>query len=166
WHSLADDYLEAVKYRLQPDAILDSRETAQYCLYKVIITICKLIAPFCPHLSESIYLQLPKTEPAQSVHQSNWPIPERELLDERTIRDGETVVEAIATARRTKSEKGLALKSPIRKLLITAPKESLKVLQESQEAILRTLKAEAIELTALSSESPEGTSTLKVEIVA
>lgn len=166
WHSLADDYLEAVKYRLQPDTDPDSREAAQYCLYKAIVTICKLIAPFCPHLSESVYQQLPKTEPAQSIHQSNWPIPERVLLDEKTLRDGETVVEAIAAARRTKSEKGLALKLPIRKLLITAPQESLKVLQESKETILRTLKAEALELTVLSSESSAASSTLKVEIVA
>ena len=40
WHALADDYLEAVKYRLQPDSNpLDSRK-AKYCLSRALLTIC------------------------------------------------------------------------------------------------------------------------------
>lgn len=165
WHSLADDYLEAVKYRLQPGAEPASRELAQYCLNHALVVVCKLIAPFCPHISESIYQQLPKREPAESVHLSRWPTPEPSLVKEDWIGEGNIVVEAIALGRRKKSESGLSLSAPVKRLIIAAPQASLQLLKENQETIARTLRVEQLALE----QSPSGPKTetvMRVEIFA
>jgi len=80
------------------------------------------------------------------------------------MQEGKLLVEAIATARRKKSEKGLSLKSPIRKVIIKTQPSHLGLFEANQEPILRTIKAESLVVEeTLSSE--EGTTGLAVEIV-
>ena len=166
WHSLADNYLEAVKYRLQPEADLASREAARHCLYHAIVTVCKLVAPFCPHIAESIYQMLPKKEPVESVHLTMWPKPEPSMLNDSWMREGNILVEAIALGRRRKSENGMSLSAPVKKLLIAAPEASLRLLKENQETIARTLRAEQLTLEQSPPNGPGGESDMHVEIVS
>lgn len=168
WHSLADNYLEAVKYRLQPHNDRASQEAVQHCLHESLLTICKLIAPICPHISESIYHKIPKETDAQSVHRTRWPDANPVLLRSDWVRDGQLVIDTIASGRRKKAEKGLALKAPLKALLVRGPKESLGLLRDNQESILRTLKAEALQLeesTGVGSNDQHG-GPLRVEVVA
>ena len=166
WHSLADNYLEAVKYRLQPEADLASREAARHCLYHAIVTVCKLVAPFCPHIAESIYQMLPKKEPVESVHLTMWPKPEPSMLNDSWMREGNILVEAIALGRRRKSENGMSLSAPVKKLVIAAPEASLRLLKENQETIARTLRAEQLTLEQSPPNGPGGESDMHVEIVS
>ncbi len=166
WHSLADNYLEAVKYRLQPDARDSDRTSAQYSLQTVLLTICKLLAPFCPHITEAIYQQLPR-KTFESVHRCGWPSPDLKLLNDGWIRDGETLVETIAAGRRFKSEKGLPLREPVKTLLISASEHQINILDQNRETIQRTLRAEALELRTLPPrESTVEKETVKVDIIA
>jgi len=166
WHSLADNYLEAAKYRLQPGTDKTSQEAAQHCLHQSLLTICKLIAPVCPHVSESIYQQLSKEDGTKSVHLSQWPDPNPELLKPEWVGQGQLVIDTIASGRRKKAEKGLALKAPLKALAVQASKESLGVLRENQEPILRTLKAEALQLTENDTGPPGQAEVVRVEVVA
>ncbi len=166
WHSLADNYLEAAKYRLHPDTDGASREAAQHCLYECLSTICKLIAPVCPHISESIYQQLSKEKSVVSVHLARWPETDPGLLNPEWISRGQIVIDTIASGRRRKAEKGLALKTPLKALVVQGPKESLGLLQENQESILRTLKAEVLQLKETESGPSGQPEAVIVEVVA
>ncbi|MDT9121724.1 class I tRNA ligase family protein, partial [Escherichia coli] len=54
WKDFADNYLEMVKGRVyQGDG--DAKLSAQYTLYKVLLTIIKLFAPIVPFVTEEIY---------------------------------------------------------------------------------------------------------------
>ena len=165
WHSLADNYLEAVKYRLLSETDGAGREAAQYCLYESLSTICKLIAPICPHISESIYQELPNDKQAESVHLNQWPESNPSLLNQTWIKEGKLVIDTIASGRRKKAEKGLALKTPLKALVIRGPKESLEVLQGNEEPILRTLKANTLQLDATVTD-PGQEGSVTIEIVA
>lgn len=145
WHTLADDYLEAVKYRLAPEANIDDKKSAQFSLYETLSTICKLLAPICPHITEAIYQQMPKPNTmAQSIHKSEWPRPETSPLDESVAKQGRALLEVIALSRRKKADSGMSLKTPIRAIQIYTNPEQLTVLKENEEVILRTLKAEKL----------------------
>ncbi len=145
WHTLADDYLEAVKYRLAPEANIDDKKSAQFSLYETLVTICKLLAPICPHITEAIYQQVPKSNTmAQSIHKSEWPTAETSRFDESIAKQGRALLEVIALSRRKKADSGLSLKTPIRALEIYTNPEQLTVLRENEEVILRTLKAEKL----------------------
>jgi len=51
WHELCDLYIEEVKHRLYGGR----REEVRYVLREVISKVCRLLAPFIPHLTEEIY---------------------------------------------------------------------------------------------------------------
>ena len=167
WHALADDYLEAVKHRLQPGRDRADLKATQYCLQEALLTICKLLAPICPHASEAVYHQFPLGT-TKSVHQESWPESEK-TLDDSSIRNGKLLLDIIAQARREKSAKGLSLGENIKRIVISAEAEHLHLLKENEEAILRTLKADSIDLERLPSRSNQGkepSAGFKVAIVA
>jgi valyl-tRNA synthetase len=147
WHTLADDYLEAVKYRLVPEAEANDKKNARFTLYATLLTICKLLAPICPHVTDAIYQQVPKTNTMpQSIHKTEWPSPETSRMDESAAKQGRALLEAISLSRRKKADSGISLKTPIRDLQIYTKPEQLAVLNDNKEVILRTLKAEKLTL--------------------
>jgi valyl-tRNA synthetase len=143
WHSLADDYIEAVKYRLYPESNPSQLIATTYCLQQALTTILKLLAPICPHITESIYQEL-NTHHQKSIHLEQWPMPDKKLLDSKIIQEGQIILEIIAQARRKKSEKGLSLKTPLKQLIVSIDKSSEHILRSNQEPIIRTLKAERL----------------------
>jgi len=167
WHALADDYLEAIKYRLLPGRDPADLKATQYCLKEALLTVDKLLAPICPHMSEAIYHQFSLGETG-SVHRESWPEP-HETVDDASIRDGKLLLDLIADARREKSSKGLSLGSNIKKIVITTGAEHLHLLKDNEETILRTLKANSMDLErSPSSSNPlkEPSLEFKVEILA
>ena len=168
WHTLADDYLEAVKYRLQPDSPALDSKNANYCLTQALLTICKLLAPICPHVTEAIYQKI-KTRPDKiSIHMEKWPQPNLRLLDKKKIQEGKVLIEVIASARRKKSESGLSLKTPLRQLIISSQPPTVELLRNNIEPILRTIKVESIKFepkTPSNTSGDEGPFDVNVEIV-
>ena len=167
WHALADDYLEAVKHRLQPGRELSDLKATQYCLREALMTVCKLLAPICPHISEAVYHQFPSGA-TKSVHLENWPEHEK-ALDDTSIRNGKLLLDLIAHARREKSSKGLSLGKKVKRIVVSTEAEHLHLLKENEETILRTLKADTLDLERLPSNSSPGrepSAEFKVEIVA
>jgi valyl-tRNA synthetase len=167
WHALADDYLEAVKHRLQPGRDTGDLKATQYCLHESVLTICKLLAPICPHVSEAIYQQFP-SKSASSVHRDDWPALKK-TVDEISLRDGKLLLELIAHARREKSAKGLSLGESIKKVVIGVESAHLHIVKENEETILRTIKADNMDLERLASspnQAKESNTGFKVEIVA
>ncbi|HEX9429157.1 MAG TPA: hypothetical protein VF944_02155, partial [Candidatus Bathyarchaeia archaeon] len=74
----------------------------------------------------------------------------------------------IAHARREKSSKGLSLGSKVKRIVVSTEVEHLHLLKENEETILRTLKADTMDLERLPSNSGAGrepSAGFKVEIV-
>lgn len=165
WHALADDYLEAVKHRLQSGRDSADSTAAQYCLRQALLTITTLLAPVCPHISEAIYQQMHPEK--KSIHQEIWP-EATEARDDSSIQNGKLLLDLIADARRQKSSKGLSLSSNIKKIVISITPEYLHLLKDNEETILKTLKADSTELQRLSPASNQGeqASRFQVEVLA
>ncbi|MFA5174169.1 MAG: valine--tRNA ligase [Candidatus Pacearchaeota archaeon] len=72
WKAFCDNYLEIVKKRIYQNK--KGKTSAQYVLYKSLLTISKLLAPIMPFITEEIYLEnFKKTEKIKSIHLSEWP---------------------------------------------------------------------------------------------
>ena len=165
WHSLADDYIESVKYRLQPDWSSEDSEAAKLCLRQTLLTICMLLSPICPHITEAIYHEIELPAEDQSIHLQRWPEPEAKGLDPDRVEDGKLILATIAEARRRKAEKGLSLKSPIKQLVITSTLSERARLQANQDPILRTVKADSLSFQE-APQSQHSNSRIQIEIVA
>ncbi|MFB3766476.1 MAG: valine--tRNA ligase [Methanotrichaceae archaeon] len=109
WEVLADNYIELVKARLYGQSSPEKR-AAQNTLYTAIETLTRMMAPFIPFISEEIYRSLT----GESVHVQSWP--EASGIDVDPT--GALIKEIAAALRRYKSEKGMALNSPIPGIVI------------------------------------------------
>ncbi|WP_292377428.1 valine--tRNA ligase [Methanosarcina sp. UBA289] len=113
WEVLADNYLELVKSRLYGDEP-EGRKAAQYVLYSTIKTLSLLLAPFIPFFAEELYSRFSD----ESVHTQAWPEVEESFINEEAEAAGELIKEITGEVRRYKSELGMALNAPLKKLEI------------------------------------------------
>ncbi len=148
WQVFCDNYLEIVKDRLyNADKYHDTaRISAQYSLYETVLNTLKLMAPFLPHITEEIYhLYFSEKEKKQSIHVSEWPIFNQDLIDENSEKTGDMAVEIIAEVRKFKSEKSLSLKEDISILTIKCSEDDRKLLEIIIEDLKAVTRAKEIE---------------------
>jgi len=159
WHSFCDNYLEAVKHRLyQPETYGDEkREAAQYTLYNIIYRILQLLAPISPHITEELYQIMYFDEKQhQSVHNSEWPIVNNELVDTETEKHGDLIVAVMGEIRRDKSENKKPLNVQIQKLTVSSEDSNiLNVLCQAEEDLAGTCKIEKLEVKVAPSKGRE-----------
>ncbi len=113
WQMFTDNYLEIVKKRVYQGSG-ESKKSAQYALYKSLLSILKLIAPIMPFVSEEIYQEhFRKQEKDKSIHISSWPVskPKQEDLDR--VSSFTSLVEIISRVRQEKSKVNKAMNSEI-----------------------------------------------------
>lgn len=136
FQDFCDNYIEIVKGRLseESDTSEDDKESGRYTLYLGIITSLKLMAPFCPHVTEKIYqLFFRENEGAKSIHLSEWPKIHEEYENKEAEDSGDIAIDIIAKIRKYRSENKLSFKEPIKNIEIKKEKEEL--IQEFLEDI-------------------------------
>ncbi|OIO22070.1 valine--tRNA ligase [Candidatus Micrarchaeota archaeon CG1_02_47_40] len=119
WHEFCDYYLEYVKHRIyQPEVYGEkSKRAAQYCLYEVLLSCVKMLAPFTPHLSEEVYSLFRGKE--ESVHLSPWPVCDTKMIDDEAEKKGKLLNEIISQIRQHKAVNKMALNAELLKAEIT-----------------------------------------------
>ncbi|MEM4267895.1 MAG: valine--tRNA ligase [Candidatus Woesearchaeota archaeon] len=147
WHTFCDNYLEIVKDRFFRSEKYTEKEiaSAKYTLYIVNLAVLKLMAPIMPYITEEIYqLFFASRDGARSIHISHWPEFKHEFLDGSANKIGQIVSDVVSAARKTKTEKNLSLKAPVKKIVITAEvsSEELKMVERD---IIGATNAQQIE---------------------
>jgi valyl-tRNA synthetase len=141
WHIFCDNYLEIVKHRAYAND-----ESAKWTLYKTLLTLLKLFSPIIPFITEEIYQKLfRENEKDISIHISSWPEIENDFIDKEIEEIGDMTVAIISSLRQYKSKKGLALNSPIKKLIIECDENTKEKLEETFEDIKGTMNVKEIE---------------------
>ena len=151
-NEFADNYLEMCKLRLYAGEPNDS-QGARYTLHSVLLTTCKLFAPFMPFITESIYQGLFAQDTGStsgnfdSIHLSAWPKVNEDLLDDFSEQVGEILIEIAAGVRRFKSENSLPLGMELQQLQIAIQDTQLSdTLQQSEKDILSITRAREIRI--------------------
>jgi valyl-tRNA synthetase len=124
WH-FADNYLELAKQRLYDDNH-PQRAGAVFTLHHTLLTLLKLFAPILPHVTERIYKGIFATAENDSIHTSNWPVPDENLIDDEAEALGETIIEIAIAVRRFKSERNLSLGTELKRLQLATDNSSLR----------------------------------------
>ena len=155
WHILCDHYIEAAKYRLYSDN-LEQKQSAQWTLNYAIKRVLQLLAPVMPHLTEEIYSHMYSESEADSIHVSQWPTVNMDLVDEDTEKQGDLLIAIIRDIRKEKNRQGMSLNKPIPTLNIrTENKKMIQWIKDGAEDIAATVKAEHIEFNMSSTEGCE-----------
>ncbi len=105
WRDLADWYLEASKPRLYGDMGDASRDAARATLAEVLDSVLRLLHPFMPFITETVWDRLPRTESApDSLVVAAWPVARPEWSDPAAERQFEGLRDAIGAVRNIRTE--------------------------------------------------------------
>lgn len=99
----------------------DNELSAYQTLYNCLLTLAKLQAPFTPFLAESMYgVLVAGVEPQApvSVHLSDWPKYQAELIDEQLLAQGALVVEVVSVGRASRNASKQKVRQPLAEVLI------------------------------------------------
>ncbi len=123
WNMFCDNYLEIVKRRIYENK--DGKLSAQYTLYKGLLTLLKLIAPIMPFITEEIYQNyFKKIEKEKSIHISKWPgkasslakAKENSKIADKSVNADELdlFLEILSKVRQEKSNNKKSMKSEVK----------------------------------------------------
>jgi len=90
----------------------------QTCFY-VLTTLCKLLAPITPFISEEIYRNLTGE---QSVHLADWPLADNSLKDRALETQMESARSIVEKAHALRKEAGIKVRQPLQSLTYTGEK--------------------------------------------
>jgi isoleucyl-tRNA synthetase len=111
-------YVRRSRDRIGPTA--EDVKDKMYCyqtLYRVLVTLCSLLAPFIPYMTESMYKNLTKKE---SVHLSNWPLTDAEALNKELEQEMVLVRLIVERIHAKRKEVGIGVRRPLISCQISA----------------------------------------------
>ena len=91
------------------------KQDAYDTLFTVLHTLCKLIAPFLPMVSEEIFKGLTRE---LSVHEAEWPLPQEFLSDSDLVETMDLVRDVVSAALRLREDAGLRVRLPLQSITI------------------------------------------------
>ncbi|NHJ48296.1 MAG: valine--tRNA ligase [Asgard group archaeon] len=145
WNKLCDNYLESVKPILRSDNKARAA-TVKTILRDVLWSVLRMLAPFCPHITEKIYLEMFKESIGKiSIHACDWPTKDKRRYDKQKITIGQELIELIAQIRQQKAANRIALNQPLKQVKLTMPEEKINLIKDYQDLIKQPLHIETIQ---------------------
>ncbi|MHC1636124.1 MAG: isoleucine--tRNA ligase [Candidatus Methanospirareceae archaeon] len=97
------------------------KDCAYTTLYEVLTSLCLLLAPFVPFITEYIYQNIVKPFPfaeAESVHLCDYPRPDEALIDKELEAAMEDVRKIVETCRRIRSTERIKVRQPLKEVIV------------------------------------------------
>lgn len=115
---LTNWYVRLSRRRFWGSDMTEDKASAYDTLYTVLVELSKLLAPYMPFLSESIFQGLTKKE---SVHLEYITLPDESLIDESLNLDMEVCEQIVSLGLALRSNKNIRVRQPLASVTITRP---------------------------------------------
>ena len=117
-------------------------------LYESLVTLIKILAPIIPFLTEKIYSNLVRGKivgAPDSVHLSDWPEADEQLIDEKLMKSIDTVIKAVELGRAARNKAQLKVRQPLGEIhFFTESSEEKEVLNSLSAQILEELNVKKL----------------------
>ncbi len=123
---------------------------AYQTLHEALVTLCRVVAPIIPFLTEAMYQNLvaeqdPDAPP--SVHLCDYPVPKEDLIDEELSRQMEVVTSAVSAVLGLRMSEQLRVRQPLRELTaVTTDAETAAALKRFKDQVLEELNVKRLTL--------------------
>jgi isoleucyl-tRNA synthetase/bisphosphoglycerate-dependent phosphoglycerate mutase len=115
-------------------------------LYEVLVTMSQLLAPFCPYVTDAIYLNL-ASDPHGSVHLTDWPQPRPLQTSENAVLKRHRMLRTIVTlGLKLRADKKVKVRCPLAKATVALP-PALALDDESVALLAQELNVKRVEVT-------------------
>lgn len=135
------DELSTWYLRRSRDRLRDSDSPSLEVYGYVLAKLAQLFAPFTPFFSETMWHNL--VDPKTSVHHSDWPTPEKKLIDPTLEEEMTTIRKIVEKTHALRSESQMKVRQPLAKITcyVTLKEPSKKVL----EVLMDEVNVKAVE---------------------
>jgi isoleucyl-tRNA synthetase len=94
---------------------------AHATLHRALVTVARLLAPFCPFVADEIYAVLCMPEAPGSVHLTDWPEAEPDLVDLALEREMASARRLVVLGRAARGDARMKVRQPLARALLLAP---------------------------------------------
>jgi len=126
------------------------KQSAYNTLYKCLVTLSKLLAPFTPFLAEELYQNLVHSvfsEAPNSVHLADFPVADESKIDEQLAADTRLVMKISSLGRAARSQAGIKVRQPLACVVVsTASSNERRSLERLKPQILEELNVKNLNL--------------------
>ena len=134
-------YVPIVRRELwSDDPQTTNRRLAIYSvLWNTLRTVTLLFNPITPHLTETLHQKVyRKLDPdlPETINLEDWPTPNRKLRDTKLEEQFEKLFKTVSLANAARQTAKLKRRWPLKKIIVTAPRATLKELTDLQDILL------------------------------
>jgi len=144
---LSNWYVRRCRRRFWKSEMNENKLAAYQTLYECLTTVCKLIAPFVPFLSEELFQNLnsvTKSEDVESVHLTD--LPEKGEVDKELEMKMEIAQHVVYLTRAIRAKSNLKVRQPLKKLMVVVEKNMKESLVKMKEVILEEVNIKELEV--------------------
>ena len=120
--SLSNWYVRRNRERFWSQELNDEKIGAYVTLYKVIVDLCKVAAPFVPFITEEIYqnlvLSLDKKAP-ESIHMCAWPEVNEKEINKELEKEMDLAYKIVKLGRSARNSVNMKNRQPLSEMLIS-----------------------------------------------
>lgn len=121
------------------------KDEAYHTLYYILLTFTKVVAPYIPFITESIYKNLKTEKMPESVHLNDFPIAIDNLIDIELEKRMELIQKAVALGRNLRTQYDLKVRQPLSKFIIIDPyKDELNLISDFIELVKEELNVKEV----------------------
>lgn len=142
--NLSNWYVRRSRRRFWKSENDSDKNQAYHTLYTVLITLCKLLAPFMPFTADHIYKNLTREK---SVHLVMWPQADQKLINKDLNEEDKIVRSLVTLGHSIRACKNIKVRQPLAFLQIALPKAiDPEIISEYATVIAEELNVKRVEL--------------------
>lgn len=129
-------YIRRSRQRFWSDDDTSERRGAFDTLYRALITLCKIAAPYIPFISEGIYQQLKRDSDPSSVHLCDFPKSDESLRDLALEFEMQGIKQVVTAGHSLRKEHHIKVRQPLSHAhIVCSDHKSLDALQRQKDLI-------------------------------
>ena len=136
---LSNWYIRRNRKRFWESEMTTSKKAVYITTYEVLVGISKIIAPIASYTAEEIYTKLTGES---SVHLSDFPVCDNNLIDEKIEEKMDLVRDLISIGRNVREENKIKVRQPISEILLD--KKCEKIISDLTELIKEELNVKEV----------------------
>ena len=154
---LTNWYVRFNRKRLKGELGMDEAHVSLQVLFDVVYSICLILAPFVPLLTENLYQTMrkwidfskhPEVKDSRSIHFLLYPAVKQEFCDAKIEVAVERMRTVIEMARKLRETKGISLKTPLKEMSLLVPSQDYQTdLELLRPYMLEEINVRSIKMT-------------------
>ncbi len=143
-------YGHIIRDEIKPEVKSKNKEAILNTFYEVMLETLKLLSPFIPFLTESLYQDFfKKFEKEVSIHLTKWPKVEKRLINEKLEEEMGIVKRIVETSNSLRHENGIKLRYPLNCLYVSGNEKVKRAVKDLNHVIKKLANVKVVEFCKL-----------------